>query len=205
MKILAISDEEDPYLWSLGRENHPHVDLILSCGDLESAYLQYLVTIFNCPLLYVHGNHDTHYAERPPEGCTCIEDMVYEFRGVRILGLGGSFRYRQGEHMHTEREMKQKYLKAWRFVKRHQGFDILLTHAPSYAFGDQENLSHRGFVVFDKLIDRYRPAYHIHGHIHLSYGSQNKRISEYQSGTKEINAYGKYCLETGDSIQIRET
>ena len=68
MKILIIADEQDPYLWSRTGEDHPETDLILSCGDLESAYLQYLVTVFNCPLLYIHGNHDTQYKDRPPDG-----------------------------------------------------------------------------------------------------------------------------------------
>lgn len=195
MKILIIADEEDPYLWSRTRENHPKVDLILSCGDLESTYLQYLVTIYNCPLLYVHGNHDAHYAERPPEGCICIEDMVYDFQGLRILGLGGSFRYRQGEHMYTEQEMQKKYLRAWRFVRKHRGFDILLTHAPAYGMGDLDNLSHRGFQLFEKLIRKYHPRYHVHGHVHRSYDSHFIRVRGYDGGTTAINAFGKYYLE----------
>ena len=88
MKILAISDVESKYLWDYFQpEKLEGVDLILSCGDLKASYLTLLATFTHAPLLYVHGNHDTDYQRRPPEGCTCIEDTVYEVNGVRIAGL----------------------------------------------------------------------------------------------------------------------
>ena len=71
-------------------------DLILACGDLKREYLEFLVTMARCPLLYVRGNHDDALERRPPEGCVCVEDRVYDYQGIRILGLGGSHRYREG-------------------------------------------------------------------------------------------------------------
>ena len=62
MKILTVSDEESPALWDYyvpGRL--ADYDLILSCGDLKPEYLSFLVTMAKCPVLYVHGNHDTNY------------------------------------------------------------------------------------------------------------------------------------------------
>lgn len=106
MKILAISDVESKYLWDYFQpEKLEGVDLILSCGDLKASYLTLLATFTHAPLLYVHGNHDTDYQRRPPEGCTCIEDTVYEVNGVRIAGLGGSVRYKPGPFQYTQREM----------------------------------------------------------------------------------------------------
>ena len=103
MKILAISDVESKYLWDYFQpEKLEGVDLILSCGDLKASYLTLLATFTHAPLLYVHGNHDTDYQRRPPEGCTCIEDTVYEVNGVRIAGLGGSVRYKPGPFQYTE-------------------------------------------------------------------------------------------------------
>ena len=64
------------------------IDLIISCGDLNPDYLMFLVTLSNVPVLYVHGNHDEKYETKPPEGCVCIEDDIFVFKGVRILGLG---------------------------------------------------------------------------------------------------------------------
>ena len=69
MKILIVSDEECPALWEYyvpGRLKE--FDLILSCGDLNAQYLSFLVTMARCPVLYVHGNHDTDYKHNPPCG-----------------------------------------------------------------------------------------------------------------------------------------
>ena len=94
MKILLLSDEESRYLWDYYR---PGVlrgyDLIISAGDLKASYLSFLVTMANRPLLYVHGNHDASYAQRPPEGCQSIDGKLVKINGLRILGLGGSYMY----------------------------------------------------------------------------------------------------------------
>ena len=96
MRILALSDQECPWLWDyLDRRRLEGVDLILSCGDLDPRYLSFIVTFAHAPVLYVHGNHDDRYADVPPEGCICVEDKLYTYQGVRILGLGGCMRYKQ--------------------------------------------------------------------------------------------------------------
>ena len=95
MKILVLADKESPYLWDyFDQSKLEGIDLILSCGDLHPHYLSFLATFFQGPVLYVHGNHDDRYDETPPEGCICIDGRIYEYQGVRILGLGGSMRYK---------------------------------------------------------------------------------------------------------------
>jgi len=104
MKILAIADAEERCLWECFRkERFEGVDLILSAGDLDPDYLEFLVTVINKPLIYVRGNHDDRYARHAPGGCICVEDSVYTYRGIRIAGLGGSMRYRDGANMYTAR------------------------------------------------------------------------------------------------------
>ena len=91
MKILVIADEESRSLWDYYTPDKlKDIDLILSCGDLKPEYLSFLVTMAHCPLLYIHGNHDGIYERKEPEGCICIENQIYEYKGIRILGLGGS-------------------------------------------------------------------------------------------------------------------
>ena len=90
MKILLLSDEESKSIWDFFRkEDYEDIDLVISCGDLKPEYLSFVATMIPVPLLYVHGNHDDKYDSKPPEGCTCIEDQIFEFQGVRIIGLGG--------------------------------------------------------------------------------------------------------------------
>ena len=112
MKVLLVADEESRYLWDHYRPGMlKDYRLILSAGDLKASYLSFLVTMANRPLLYIHGNHDGRYAQKPPEGCECIEDNIISVNGVKILGLGGSRRYNQGEHQYTEREMRRRIRK----------------------------------------------------------------------------------------------
>ena len=45
MRILAIADEESPYLWDYFEKSKLEgIDLIISCGDLAPEYLSFLAT-----------------------------------------------------------------------------------------------------------------------------------------------------------------
>lgn len=195
MKILAISDEECPALWDYyvpGRLKD--YDLIISCGDLDPHYLSFLVTMARCPVLYVHGNHDTCYRKTPPEGCDCIEDQIVVYNGVRILGLGGCRRYHPGEHQYSDGEMRRRIRKLRYRLWRTGGVDVVVTHAPPLGVGDSDDPAHRGFSALLELLDKYRPAYLLHGHVHLRYGHDKIRKRVYQD-TAVINVSERYVLE----------
>ena len=195
MKILAIADQESPLLWDYFDKSYLEgIDLILSCGDLKPQYLSFLATFAHAPILYVHGNHDERYEQVPPDGCICIEDQIYVHDGVRILGLGGSMRYKPGSHQYTQSQMRWRVWKLWWRLKYRKGFDILLTHSPAYQLNDGKDLPHMGFEVFRTLLDKYKPAYFIHGHVHMNYGRSFPRLSTYNE-TQVINAYEKYIFE----------
>lgn len=195
MKILFLADEEAKVYWDFfKKEDFEGVDLIVSCGDLKAEYLSFLATMVPVPVLYVHGNHDAKYDKKPPEGCICIDDCIYEFKGVRILGLGGSHRYKPGPYQFTEREMAKRVRKLFWKLKFKKGFDILVTHSPARGLHDDEDMCHMGFEVFNKLIEQYRPKYFVHGHVHLNYGRQFVR-EDMVGETHVVNAYEKYMLE----------
>ena len=200
MKILALSDEECPALWDYyipGRLKG--YDFIISCGDLKASYLSFIVTMANVPVFYVHGNHDTSYERTPPEGCDCIDDDIIVYKGLRILGLGGCYRYRPGPHQYSEQEMRKRIRKLRRKLRKHNGVDIVVTHAPPKGVGDAEDITHRGFEALLELIDQYHPQYLLHGHTHLRYGADKTREREYH-GTKVINVCERYVLEIPDSV-----
>lgn len=198
MRILAIADQESSYLWDhFDKSKLEGIDLIISCGDLNPNYLSFLATFTSAPVLYVHGNHDERYNQTPPEGCICIEDKIYVHQGIRILGLGGSMRYKPGECQYTERQMKARVKKLKFQLLRRRGFDILVTHAPAYQLNDGVDLPHQGFRAFLTLLDQYRPKFFLHGHVHMSYGRRHKRYDKYQD-THVINVYERCVFDYED-------
>ena len=198
MKILCIADEELTIFWdSYVPGRLKEYDLILSSGDLKAAYLSFIVTMARAPVMYVHGNHDTGYAVTEPEGCDSIDGQMVEYRGLRILGLGGCLWYRPGAHQYSEKEMRKRIWKLRWQIAKYGGVDIIVTHAPPRGVGDGEDRAHQGFECFLELMDTYRPRYLLHGHVHLSYGRDRTREREYQD-TKVINVCEKYVLEIPD-------
>lgn len=192
MKILAISDEEVMKFYDNYRDGiFDGYDMILSSGDLHRNYLEFIATMAHCPVFYVKGNHDESFELLPPGGCVCVEDRIHVVNGVRILGLGGSYRYRNGTNFYTEKQMKKRIRKLWFSLWYYKGFDILLTHAPAYGLNDLDNISHRGFECFLELMEKYRPKYFIHGHVHRNYGVSIPQKDTYKD-TTVINACG-YC------------
>ena len=195
MRIMIISDREEPGLWDYYYPAKTEgVELIISCGDLSPEYLEFLVTVVNCPLLFVRGNHDGKYDMRFPAGCDQIDDRIYTYKGLRILGLGGSRRYRPGSDMFTEKEMEKRIRKMKRKLFFTKGFDILVTHAPARGYGDLEDLPHQGFDCFNDLLEKYHPKYMFFGHVHMEYGDIRREYS-HPSGTVLINGCGHYILD----------
>ncbi len=204
MRILVLADEPVQRLWSeFGRETLREAGLILSCGDLPASYLSYFTCFSSAPVVYVHGNHDHRYDQNPPEGCINAEGHVILAQGVRILGLGGSMRYRPDQPcMFSEQEMCGRIRRLHRELKGTGGFDILLTHAPVAGLGDQEDLPHRGFECFKPLLSQYRPRVMFHGHVHQAYSGAGFRREREWDGIPVINACGSYMFDWPDEWQI---
>ena len=224
MKILLIADTEERSLrdrWTEDTaERLADVGLVLSAGDLRPDYLEFLVTMLNVPLVYVRGNHDGYYDERPPEGCENADGRIVEVEcysgsekhNIRILGLGGSMRYKSGAaDMYTESEMKARVRKAERIIRKRRlaarisggtenagmpDFDILLTHAPCRGYGDMDDLPHTGFECFNELLNKYSPQLHCYGHVHQEYGRIDRRL-RHPSGTLLINGSGYQIIDFG--------
>ena len=195
MKILCLADEELMEFWDYyvpGRLRE--YDLILSSGDLKAAYLSFVVTMARAPLMYVPGNHDTGYEIAEPEGCDCIDAKIVEYRGLRILGLGGCRKYRPGAHQYTEKEMRRRIRRLRWKIAKYGGVDIVVTHAPPEGVGDSEDIAHWGFGSFLELMEYYKPRYLLHGHVHLRYGSDQTRVRQYDQ-TQVINVCEKYVID----------
>jgi Icc-related predicted phosphoesterase len=208
MKILAISDTVDQVIYSPAiKRLFGDVDLVLGCGDLPNYYLEFIVTLLGGPLFYVIGNHANavkkRYAPRGeweyPGGCENIDGHVVRYRNLLIAGLEGSMRYNENPYFqYTEREMAQKVwslVPSLLFNRLFYGryLDILVTHAPPQGIHDKEDRCHQGFRAFLTFMDRFRPRYLIHGHVHVY--SPNETTESVYRRTCVLNAYGYRTLE----------
>ena len=205
MKILAISDVPSKALWDYNtREKLEGIDLILSCGDLPKKYLEYLTNFTTVPILYVHANHDGSYRGDEPGGCICVDDQVFVWNGLRIMGLGGCFRYNQEDtYQYTEAAMRRRARKLWLQAHKVGGIDILLTHAPASGLNDGTDRAHKGFVCFNELLDEYQPAWFVHGHVHLNYDAKLPRVCT-RGNTTVINATERYVFEIPDPDPLQK-
>jgi predicted phosphodiesterase len=186
-------------------------DLVVSCGDLPFDYLEYLVTRANVPLLYVPGNHDPNvkppdttwtplHAELPvpgAQGCENLDGRVVDLNGVRIAGLGGSLRYKEGPNQYTQAQMLRRAvsLELWislKRVRRGRKLDILVTHAPPFGVAEAKDETHQGFKAFNRLIKKFHPLLLVHGHVH-PYG---RTLPELRlEGTRIVNAVPSRTIE----------
>ena len=196
MKILVMADHESKLLYDFYEPSKlKEIDLIISCGDLRHGYLDFFASVAHAPVLYVMGNHDTVADCEKASGCICIEDDIFEFQGIRIMGLGGSMRYiPDADNQYTEQQMQKRIRKLRYKLWRKKGFDILVTHAPAYQLNDMDDLPHRGFACFRELLEKYRPSYFLHGHVHANYGDNFKRKDTF-GDTMIVNAYEYYVID----------
>ncbi len=202
INILAVADTEEKNLYDYYNPKRTEgTDLIISCGDLHAKYLEFLATVVNKPLLYVNGNHDTEYTNTPPEGCISIEDRVYEFKGIRIAGLGGSYKYKSTgkPYMYSEKEMARRIRRLRGRIRAHEGIDILVAHAPCEGYGDREDLPHWGFACFNQFMMEYKPKLFLYGHVHKEYGEFEREL-QHESGTKLINCYGSIMIPFDETV-----
>ena len=213
MQILAVSDQIHDALYDPGiRKLCPNVDLIVSCGDLPYAYLEYIQTLLNAPLVYVLGNHDrVIYVEggrqmSGPEGGWNLDGRIVpiRLRGERTLlvaGLEGSRYYGGAEHQYTEGQMRAKILRMvprmlWNRLVRGRSVDVIVSHAPPRDIHDGPDPCHRGFSSFLWLIRWGRPKLWVHGHVHASYGYDVKPVTAHR--TRVVNAFEYRLLEFDD-------
>lgn len=195
MKILVVADEESRYLWDYYDENlFEDVKFIISAGDLKAKYLSFLTTITRKRVLYICGNHDTRYIKDPPYGCDPLDDQIIVQNGLRILGLGGSYRYKKGPYQYTEKNMRKRINNLRTMINQFGGVDIIVTHAPPKGLGDGEDLCHTGFEVFNEIIKEYKPSYFLHGHQHLNYAHKAERI-QHLDKTTLINGYNYHFFD----------
>lgn len=210
MKILAVSDRVINQLYcSDVKKHYPGVDLLIGCGDLPFYYLDFLVSSFDVPLVYVRGNHDAglqYTADgrvlSEAEGGVDIHGRVVQRKGLIMAGLEGSMRYRPNRPlMYTENEMRAQVARmaprlALNRAKFGRALDILVTHSPPFGIHDMPDLPHVGFKIFRSFLSIFQPKYLLHGHIHV-YRQDTVCVTDYEQ-TCVMNVYPYRLFEFGE-------
>lgn len=199
VKILAVSDQALDRIYALSSSGQfKDIELLVGCGDLPYAYLEYLVTMLNVPLFYVPGNHDPvedlRRIETRAEGGSNLDLKMVRHNKFLIGGFGGSVRYRpDGTNQYTQTEA---YLRVIQMLPRlllnrlqyGRALDILITHSPPFGIHDDVDPAHTGLKALNWLLRIAKPRYHFHGHTHFY--KRNLEDCETTSGiTKIINVF----------------
>mgnify|MGYP000899693017 FL=1 len=206
MKVLGISDVEIAFIYSrMVVERFSDVDLVISCGDLPYYYLEYIVSMLNVPLYYVRGNHASRVeigtgGERTsPWGAIDLHQRVVEDdTGLLLAGLEGCITYNQGPHQYSQ---AQYWVKVFRMLPRFfynrlvlgRYLDIFVSHAPPWKIHAQDDPAHLGAKAFNWLIKVFKPAYLLHGHIHIY--RQDTITKTIVDSTQVLNVFGYREIE----------
>lgn len=194
MKILAVGDFVEPSLYDrLDKSRYPDIDLILSCGDVNPDYLDFLTTTLSTPVYYVRGNHDTSRFHDFIPGAN-VDGRVVVYKGTRIAGLEGSMWYGGRGVEYREGEMSWKVRVLTMKIRLKGGIDIIVAHAPPFGIGDLSDECHKGFKSFTRLISQVHPKYFVHAHVHPNYLRTLNRVTLVGS-TKVVNCSGSYIFE----------
>jgi uncharacterized protein len=183
VRVLVVADEEAATLhYQALRDLAP--DLVLSAGDLPWHYIEFIASSVDVPVVFVPGNHDPEIepARRArngtytsaglpcdgprPRGAVNADARVIDVAGLRIAGLGGCVRYKPGPHQYTQRQYAARARRLVRRAGRGRTVDVLLTHAPPLGLGDGADKPHEGVAALHTVLDRLRPSWHLHGHVH---------------------------------------
>ena len=119
-------------------------------------------------------------------------------RPLLIAGTSGTVRYNNGLCQFTDSQMKFKLLKMvpkliYNKLKYGKYLDIFMTHASPRHIHDHEDPCHLGFECYNWFLQKFKPTYMVHGHIHL-YDLREERIGKYYD-TTVVNAYAHYVIE----------
>ncbi len=192
MKILGLSDEVDPLIYSPRlRVLFKDIDLVVGCGDLPPNYLEFVVCQLDRTLFFVEGNHVSKQGEEFRGGFD-LHVRHARHRGFLLAGVAGSLRYSQGPYQYSQQEMWMHVLRLVPGLLRNRllygrSLDLFITHAPPWGIHDQPDLTHQGIKAFTWLDRVFQPAVHIHGHIH--YYRPDTVTETILGRTRVINTY----------------
>jgi Icc-related predicted phosphoesterase len=203
MKFLCVAEHIDSYVFRKSiKERFLDIDAVLCAGDVPLEYIDFLASSLEKPVFCVRGNHH-FYAEtrQTPKAVAvdfrCLRPVVAG-KTLLIAGASGSFRYNDNPSQYTDAQMFLRLLAlvpALIVNKLRYGrfLDVFLTHVPPAGINDFDEPAFKGFPCYKSFIQKYKPRFLVHGHIHL-YNEKDPRVTTHGE-TTVVNACGHYVIE----------
>lgn len=161
-------------------------DCVLFLGDIFMEDVKEIAFYSIAPSYYVLGNHDYWGQNERISGLTNIDGRVEDVYDVRIGGLSGGPRYKEGNFAMRTQEQ------AYDAIRKLGDTDILVTHESPYHLINT-NSSHSGFQAITDYIEEKKPKLHIFGHHHIQ---EETQLGE----TREICVY-KCAILSPDGVR----
>ena len=158
-------------------------DCVIFLGDIMAEDIREFVPCAGGrPCLHILGNHDEWGQNDGIPGLTYIDGKTVSVNGVRISGVSGGPKYKEGPYgMRTEEEVRE--------ALSHIGdTDILISHESPYHLLNP-NRSHAGFQAISDFLDEKKPLLHVFGHHHIDH-------EEIRNSTREVCVYGCEVITT---------
>jgi uncharacterized protein len=209
VKLLAVSDQVDPRIHSSSlRQRMPDIDMVLGCGDVPARYLEFLADALDRPVYFVLGNHHEELTRKgfagkryEPMGCIDIGGKIRrdDRTGLILGGFPGSPKYsRETVQQYSDGEVRWMMIKMiptllWNRLRYGRYIDVLISHAPPRFINDRDDIPHRGFPPLRTFLRWFRPAVHLHGHIHIY--DRNENVETVYQDSTVINVYPYTQLE----------
>jgi len=207
MRLLCMSDVEALAVYNANiRERFGKADVAISCGDLPYPYLEFVISMLDIPLYYVHGNHLTIIETtedtlrlHPWGGMNLHRKSFYDkANDLLIAGIEGSLQYNKGPKQYSQLQMwlmvlemvPKMLLNKLRFGRY---LDCFISHSPPAGIHDEDDYAHRGVQAFRWLLRWFSPKLHLHGHVHLYMPNQRRETTFCK--TRVVNAYKFIELE----------
>ena len=191
------------------RERLGHVALVVSCGDLPASYLEFIADALNRPVYYVLGNHAEELTRRCSGNRSCQTERRSRSQREGHSGSGdGTDSRRDSRAVRAIARTNRHNISDWEIglmaakmaprlhlnrLRQGRALDLLVSHAPPRDVNDRPDPAHRGFEPLRGFLEKWRPAYHIHGHVHLYDRSQS--FQQRFADTDVINVFPYRVLE----------
>lgn len=187
LKLIVISDTHGDLAFdnrfAKFMDGVPEYDLVIILGDIYSYEIDKIVDIIPTErIIALRGNHDK-FDIYDKYGIKNINGQVYDYNGVKFIGIEGSFKYKDASfpsYTHYESLVLATSMP--------QDADVLLTHDSMFR-ENKYDTAHIGLAGITYYLFENKTKWHIHGHIHKSYQSN------YSNGCIEKSVYGCEYIE----------